>query len=111
MSETQVIVDQRLAAFEARLYASMRQGNAALADSIDNLRGAVAATCDMDFTDNADSVSLPVHVADMLDSLRSSRPGVFEALHAASLEYIEAPPTRRVQVARSLMDRISSMKG
>ena len=105
------LVDERVRIFTDALYASAREGAQTIADRIRKIKDAKDMACDADLTDSVEYVSLPKHIADMLDALRVKKPAVFAALFKASQALVEADPVTRSVTVAKLADALLAGSG
>ena len=104
-------IDSRIKLFSDSLYKSTREGTVDVAARIETVRVAMSGQCDTDTSDNVRHLSLPVHVANMLDSLRHNRPGMFQALEAGAKEFHAGDPLNRASSCAAIVDRIMASAG
>ena len=97
------VCDERISAFATDLYNSMRQGNQIVANRIGNIHSSVDGGCDSDLSKDVSNVSIPKHVADVLDAVRQGKPGVYRALvDAANVIWTGDPLQRSVNTSAML---------
>jgi hypothetical protein len=100
------LIDSRIKVFSD----SLRDGAVDAAARIDSIRSAIPGQCDTDTSDEVKNLSLPVHVVDMLDSLRRTRPTVFQALVAGAIEFSAGDPKNRGINSAAIADRILAVR-
>ena len=127
-AEVAAIAERRVREFARTLQDSVRAGITAVAERVDDIAAAVAGTCpapepeqqvqeqerveeeeqEQEQEQEESDVSVPAHVADMLDRLRVRSPGAYALMAALADEMAAAAPLERRRVAMALAERLEA---